>query len=167
MTTATALPKAPREVLVDATTLGLAPAFRRAVELTVRDVRAAGFRIRIFETIRTDERQRFLHGFGRLYDDGRGIVTHSMTARKTWHYYGLAADLVEDDETPWKAPPEFWNTYGRIAERHGLTWGGRWQFLDLPHCQWGRCRRSPSEATSALYDRVGMRGIWKAVGAAA
>ena len=34
----------------------------------------------VAETLRTDERQEFLYGFGRDYDDGRGIVTHSRAA---------------------------------------------------------------------------------------
>jgi len=31
---------------------------------------------------------------------------------------------------------QWWNTYGRAAEAHGLVWGGRWKMRDLPHVQW-------------------------------
>lgn len=149
-----------------ATVAGLAPQFRRAVEQVMDDMRAQGWKPRIFETIRTNERQAYLYGFGRDYDDGRGPVTKAPTADRGWHFFGLAVDVVEDDATPWKAPQAFWQALGASAERHGCTWGGRWKTVDLPHIQWGKCRVSPSYRARSLYAQGGMEAVWKAVGAA-
>ena len=41
-----------------------------------------------------------------------------------------------DGKPTWNVPNEWWETYGRAAEAHGLVWGGRWRMRDLPHVQW-------------------------------
>lgn len=143
----------------------LAPQFRVAVERILADMKAAGWKCRVFESVRTNERQQYLYGFGRDYDDGRGPVTKARTALGGWHFYGLAVDIVEDDATPWVAPQAFWQALGRAAERHGCKWGGRWETVDLPHVQFGKCRVSPSEKSRLLYAKGGHVAVWKAVGA--
>lgn len=145
--------------------LPLAPKFRAAVEAIVADMHAAGFKVRVFETLRTNERQEFLHGFGRLYDDGRGPVTKAKTAEHGWHFFGLAADLVEDDGTPWLAPQAFWQALGAAAELHDCTWGGRWTIVDLPHVQFGTLRTSPSPRAMQLYEQGGFEAVWAEVNA--
>lgn len=157
--------KIPAEVKVQSGLKDLAPAFRLALVSTVSDMKSLGHRPRIFETLRTKERQAHIYGFGRDYDDGRGIVTHASSHLSTWHGYGLAADVVEDDATPWNATPQFWNDLGVCAEKHGLTWGGRWTFVDLPHVQWGKCRRSPSDNARFILQNGGVEAVWKAVNA--
>lgn len=158
------LPLPPPEVPRISSLVGLAPKFRQAVEAILADVD----RERVFETLRSDERQRFLYGFGREYDDAgapRGPVTKARTAMGGWHFYGLAVDIVEDDATPWIAPNAFWQSLGLAAERHGCKWGGRWKRVDLPHVQWGRCRKSPSQRSVELYRTGGLEAVWRAVGA--
>lgn len=145
--------------------VGLAPKFRRAVEAIVDEMQEKGYKVRVFETLRSNERQAFLYGFGREYDDGRGPVTRARTAESGWHFYGLAADLVEDDSSPWIAPQKFWQELGLIAEQHGCTWGGRWERVDFPHVQWGPCRRSPSHRAAELYRTGGRESVWQEVGA--
>lgn len=169
------LPRPPREVPVVRTLDGLAPKFRDALLATVRDMEAWGYDPLIFETLRTDERQQFLHGFSRKYDDGRGRVTNSRDADESWHFYGLAADIVSAT-LYWKAPWDFWATLGLAARRNGLRWGADWdndgessdeRFADRPHVQWGApMRRSPSPLARRLYDAGGARRVWQAVGAA-
>jgi hypothetical protein len=154
-------PKPPKEVKVQAALDGLAPQFRKALEKTVARMVVLGHKPRIFETVRTAERQAFLYGFGRKYDDGRGVVTNSQSNLKTWHGYGLAADIVEDDATPWNATSAFWNDLGACAEACGLEWGGRWRFLDLPHVQWGKCRRSPSQVAINALAKHGVAEVWR------
>lgn len=159
-----ALKKPPAEVPRIWRLDALAPKFRHSVEAILADVEKE----RVFETLRTDERQRFLYGFGREYDDPktpRGPVTNAPTAVDGWHFYGLAVDIVEDDLTPWIAPNAFWQSLGLSAERHGCTWGGRWPRVDLPHVQWGKCRRSPSRKSLDLYASGGREAVWRAVGA--
>jgi len=158
------LPPPPAEVPRIWTLDRLAPRFRDAVEAILVDVQKE----RVFETLRSDERQRFLYGFGREYDDligPRGAVTNARTAMGGWHFYGLAVDIVEDDATPWIAPAAFWQSLGLAAERHGCAWGGRWKRVDLPHVQWGKCRKSPSQRARVLYQSGGLEAVWREVGA--
>lgn len=159
------LPKPPSEVPRQSSLDPLAPKFRAAVEHVIADMQRQGWRVRVFETVRTNERQEYLYGFGRDYDDGRGPVTAARTASLGWHHYGLAADLVEDDATPWVAPQAFWQALGLAAEAHGCTWGGRWTRVDLPHIQWGLCRTSPSWRALQLKREGGLPAVWVAVGA--
>ena len=123
------LPAAPAEVPVQSDTSLLAPFFREAVERVVADMKAWGYTPQIFETMRTNERQAFLYGFGRTYDDGRGVVTHSQSADDTWHGYGLAVDII-CARRKWDVGPHFWNVLGTSARsttkasRTGHTFSG-------------------------------------------
>jgi len=152
----------------------LAPRFRAAVETVLDEMTTAHWPARVIETLRHDARQRFLYGFGRSYDDGRGIVTHSQTADETWHGFGLAVDIVHGRQL-WAAPTEFWQALGAAAARLKLTWGGDWNangipdehFLDRPHLQWGPpMRRSPSPRAARIVAERGLTALWKEVGAA-
>lgn len=154
------LPKPPAEVPVISRVNALAPKMQVAVEAIIKGMADAGHKAKVFETLRTAERQAFLYGFGRQYDDGRGTVTKVQDARRGWHFFGLAVDIVESDATPWNASQAFWQTLGKLAEQHGLTWGGRWKFLDLPHCQFANCPTSPTDLDRSLYAEAGMEAVW-------
>ena len=168
------LPKPPAEVPVERDLIYCAPRLVSAVKLVVADLEAWGYDPLVFETIRTQERQAFLHGFSRQYDDGRGRVTNSHDADESWHFYGLAVDIVSQSRY-WNAPRDFWRTLGLAAQRHGLRWGADWdhdgdtgdeRFKDFPHVQWGPpMRRSPSAAARRLYDIGGRPRVWREVGA--
>src|ERR1035437_5224520 len=80
-----------------------APQFAAALAAAVAEVPNAV----IFETLRTNERQAWLAGFGVLYDDGRGVVTHAQTAEYGWHFFGLAADVIHA-RMEWNAPDSWW-----------------------------------------------------------
>lgn len=155
------LPLPPREVPVDRSLAQLAPQFRGAVARVLWQLPTA----RLEETFRTPERQAFLYGFGRDYDDGRGIVTQAPTALYSWHGYGLGADLVHAT-MKWDAPRSWFRLLGEVAQAHGLTWGGTWKRPDLPHVQWGKCKDSPSDDARRLYAEGGLHAVWRAVGAA-
>lgn len=168
------LPKPPAEVPVQWSLDGLAPQFRAAVDRVLARMRTEGHDPTVFETLRTEERQRFIYGFGRDYDDGRGIVTHSDSAADTWHGYGLAVDIVSKSRL-WSADPMFWFALGAAARAEGLLWGADWnnngssddeRFVDRPHVQWGRMRRSPSSRAVALKTTGGNAAVWREVGAA-
>lgn len=149
----------PKAVPVDRRLDVLAPAFRRKIDAVLEAVPYAT----VAETLRTDARQRFLYGFGRDYDDGRGIVTYSDTALDTWHHYGLAADLIHQTKG-WEAPMQWWQQLGAAAKAHGLIWGGDWTFRDYPHLQWGApMRRSPSPSAAKLLADGGVEAVWRAV----
>lgn len=163
------------------TRLGLAPAHVRAARVSTLDGLPSGFRRKldalvagmredghppiVFETWRTDARQAYLFGYGREWDDGRGVVTNSRTGATTWHGYGLAADLVCADRQH-DATPGFWRSMGEHARRVGLEWGGDWAgFPDRPHVQWSPMRRSPSTIAQAAHREGRIADIWRLVGA--
>lgn len=156
------LPAPPPEVPCDTSIGGLAPRFLAAVMRVLQAVPEAV----IVETCRTEARQAYLYGFGRFYDDGRGVVTRAESARSGWHFYGLAVDVVHRT-LRWDAPPAWWRRVGDAARKEGLAWGGDWpQFPDSPHIQWGApMRRSPSDEARALYAQGGKAAVWRAVGA--
>ena len=166
--------KVPAEVPVVRDLSVLAPRFRSALERVLETMRGLGFTPLVAETLRTDARQTFLYGFGRDYDDGRGVVTHAADADETWHGYGLAADVVCAKHL-WGATPAFWEALGRACARERLTWGGDWDgdgdsrdetFLDRPHIQWGPpMRRSPSPRAGRLLAQGGPPLVWREVGA--
>lgn len=148
-----------------ATLEGLAPGFRRKLDALVAAMRGDGHRPLVFETMRTDARQAYLFGYGREWDDGRGVVTNSRTGATTWHGYGLAADLVCADRLH-DATTGFWRSMGVHASRLELEWGGAWaNFPDRPHVQWAPMRRSPSDRAQALYAAGNVAEVWRIVGA--
>lgn len=111
----------------------------------------------VSETLRTDERQEWLHGFGRSYDDDRGIVTMAATADHGWHKFGLAVDL--------KRPPT--EEEAEKLRAANISLGMDWQkFVDPPHLQWGEpMRQAPSERAADLYRTEGVEALWRVVGA--
>lgn len=169
---------------------GLAPLFRAALEDAVNECQSltistklSGDRrailpldVVIFETLRSDELQAIYFAQG---------TTAAKTARGSWHFYGLAADLIskrfewfdgEEARAQWPDAKDraavgaaWFRAVGEVCIKHGLEWGGNWHHPDLPHVQWGKCHDSPHEAP-AIYDRAGggdagRRAVWLAVGA--
>lgn len=164
--------KPPAEVPRETSLAGLAPSFRLHVEQILDEMAVAGFDPIVAETLRTDARQRFLYGFGREYDDGRGIVTHSSDADETWHSFGLAVDIWSRSKL-WRAPDEFWKKLHQLVRQHGLLSGADWDNdgvmddWDKPHFQWGApMRRSPSPRASRVKETGGNAAVWTEVGAA-
>ena len=165
MSPALALPAPPPEIPVYRSLAGLAPGFADRLQRLLIAMRADGLNPMIAETLRSDDRQRWLYGFGREYDDGRGIVTNSEDADESWHAFGLAADVWEVTHL-WRAPHAFWTALGLHAEAQGLAWGGRWHRADLPHVQFGHPMRvSPSPKAARLQAAGGNEAVWKDVGA--
>lgn len=161
------LPLPTHEVPINRDLSVLAPKFRIKVERLITMLNTEhGKDAFVFETLRTTERQGFLYGFGRVYDDGRGVVTHSRDADESWHHYGLAVDIISKSKE-WDAPYTFWRDLGASARSLGLHWGGDWRsFQDLPHVQWGEpMRDSPSPRAARLLAQGGLPAVWKEVGA--
>ena len=143
----------------------LAPRFAEKVRLLLEAMAAQGLPSRVAETLRTTERQAFLYGFGRFYDDGRGTVTNAATTNTTWHGYGLAVDIVHA-VMQWDAPESYWIALRDTAERVGLASGARWTTKDRPHVQWTPMRVTPSVNAVTLRADGGLPAVWRAVGAA-
>jgi hypothetical protein len=175
----TTLPKPPREVPRQTSLDGLAPGFAARLRQLLRVLEAGGFMPVVAETVRTAERQAFLYGFGRTYDDGRGIVTRASSHLSSLHGYGLAADVWNAAlPKPWMLGESFRRALRGaclvVNLRHGDDWnmdGSRAgeQFLDGPHVQWaeGGMGRSPTPDDAALLATQGMEAVWKKYGASA
>lgn len=166
-TTARRLPPPPPEVPCVCSLDGLAPKFRvKVVQLQDAMVARGLARPKVSESTRTDARQAYLYGFGRRYDDGRGIVTACTSAETSWHGYGLAVDLVHPT-LEWSAPPSYFDAIGEEARKLGLRWGGDWHHPDRPHVQWGApMRDSPSDHGMDLFEAGNIAEVWREVGAA-
>ena len=118
-----------------------------------------GYDMALLEGYRSPERQNMLAAKG-------GHVTQAK-AWQSYHQYGLAADcafmragkLVISERDPWAM--RGYELFGQVAEQIGLTWGGRWQMLDLGHVEWRRPGRNSQRAkplgltqTVTVCDRV-------------
>jgi hypothetical protein len=132
---------------------GLAPKFRAAL-LSVFPALDAGY---VSESLRTDARQRWLYGFGREYDDDRGIVTNAPTGATGWHMFGVALDFKDAALVAANAEK---------LRAAGLALGMDWpRFKDGPHVQAGApMRQSPSPEAAALFASGGYEAVWNAVG---
>jgi len=73
------------------------------------------------------------------YNQGRttpGNVVTQARPGDSYHQYGLAFDVVPTEYLGlpgWNPSGPHWAKIGEIAERLGLTWGGRWSNPDKPH----------------------------------
>lgn len=108
--------------------------FRQRLLLAYRLMRDEhGYEMALIEGYRSPERQTLLASLG-------AHVTNAA-AWQSYHQHGLAADsaflragkLVISERDPWAA--KGYELYGEVAQRVGLTWGGRWQNADLGHVE--------------------------------
>jgi peptidoglycan LD-endopeptidase CwlK len=108
--------------------------FQQRVLLLYRLMREEhGYEMVLLEGYRSPERQAFLASMG-------SNVTHAGPWQ-SYHQYGHAADsaflrdgkLVISERDPWAM--RGYELYGEVAQRLGLTWGGRWKNADLGHIE--------------------------------
>ena len=173
------LPLPPPEVPNQRSIELLAPAMRRTVTelLALRTARFSDGRAAndedslslLFETLRTNARQQFLYGFGRDYDDVRGIVTGAYDASWSMHGYGLAIDIIHP-KLLYKAPDSWWKQLADDYEAVGLRPGRSFKRVDSPHAQWLGIGATRCPATPTAQDRVDFRAnrislVWKRYGA--
>lgn len=158
----------------------LAPKFRAKVDQVLDGLRARGWAGACAkETQRTNERAVWLYGFGRDYDDDRGIVTNVPNAFSGWHFFCLATDFGLKGRDG--APQKFYQDVFELCEAEGLTSGQDWNhndipdtqepgkhFCDNPHAQWWieGMHVSPTPHAKELYDQGGLQAVWQALGAA-
>lgn len=158
----------------------LAPKFRAKVDRVLQGLRDRGWAgAYARETQRTNERAVWLYGFGRDYDDDRGVVTNAPNAYSGWHFFCLAADFGLKGRDG--APARFYQDVFELCEREGLTSGQDWNhdgipdaqqpgkhFCDLPHAQWWieGMHATPSPNAKVLYEQGGLPAVWAALEAA-
>lgn len=92
----------------------------------------------VVEGVRTRARQAALYAQGRsapgpivTYKDG---VVHPSNHQPHRDGVGYALDAAFIGPEPF-ALSHPWEAYGEALERHGIAWGGRWSFADLPHAE--------------------------------
>lgn len=169
----------------------LAPLFRESVLTAIEVCHAQGLDARLWETCRSAKLQELYWHRGRPPTPAfPGPVTWQRDARKSWHFYGLAVDVVSISQGWFVVTPAMLNGmsgaqavtfraavarhrddwYHAVADiflAHGCAWGGHWTKPDTPHFQWGRCRPTPSQLSLDAVTIGGVQAVWKLVGAAA
>lgn len=154
----------------------LAPGFRTKLTVALLRLGTMGWHPVVIESLRTNERQAWLYGMGRTWDDGRGIVTQAPDASHGWHLYGLAVDVAALGHEDGSAPAQFYRDLGTCAMAAGLTWGGDWNrngeadehHPDRPHVQWycDGMLVTPSDHARELRASGGNTAVWQALHAA-
>ncbi len=99
----------------------LHPKVRKAIKATLVDMKSEGIEIFVFEAFRSPVRQNFLYAQGRT-TPGK-IVTYAR-AWRSYHQYGLAADLVfgGPGKWTWNEPKKgAWKKLHSIGKSHGLA----------------------------------------------
>lgn len=139
----------------------LPPGMRAQVDCTMDKLKAGGWDAIVYETYRSDERQRFLYSYGRTRPGPK--VTNAKDASTTVHHYRLAVDIIH--RTRGWDHPRFFKWVGIHAESCGLVAGAFWKrFPDQPHAQFGAWDGAPPAWARALVkDSVGI--VWLRVGA--
>jgi len=136
---------------------------RERLELWRVGCRHLGLVVDVIETGRTEARQAWLYGRGRLdvpYARRGLIVTHVSPRTADGEPNPKARHLLIDGQCAawdflithqrndagtivalpdlWKRGPNAWGVAGSIAVGLGLVWGGEWSFFDLGHIQGDR-----------------------------
>lgn len=99
----------------------LEPKTRALVQQIVAESTAAGQPLIVYETYRSQARQKVLFDKGASKLETVGV-----------HHYGLACDIVKDigGDPSWKGSFDF---LGVLAKKHKLIWGGDWGTPNQPH----------------------------------
>ena len=126
----------------------LFPPFRAQIYNLLRRLSLAGVELHPFETWRSNSRQDELFVAGRS----------KATAGRSFHQYGLAADLVGGGPGKWTWDGVDWAVAGVAAAELGIVWGGDWQFSDKAHFQY---RTSMTiESIKSAVDEGGILYLW-------
>ena len=136
----------------------LAPRMRESVGDALTECWAAGFDAVVYEALRSNELAAMYFQLG---------ASKARTAFRTWHFYGLAVDVISKSRA-WKAwdDPTWRDGVVRIFKAHGMDWGGDWKsFKDMPHFQWDTCKPSPSDDAIRLFNSGGIQLVQRVVGA--
>ena len=90
----------------------------------------SGLNVKVTETVRDDEYQRYLAANGYAAKTATVPTFHSAKA-------GLAFDICKNVKGHEYDDLSFFDRCGQIAKQVGFSWGGDWKsFKDRPHIQW-------------------------------
>jgi peptidoglycan L-alanyl-D-glutamate endopeptidase CwlK len=133
------------------------------VQAVLDELLACGVAYWAVEGFRTYDRSRELFAQGRTTPGP--IVTRAGPGQSA-HNFGLAVDLVRDGymdraglQPDWR--PESYTPLGPVVAKHGLIWGGDWQFKDNPHVQWPGFVTAPQlEPIRHAFEAGGLAAAW-------
>ncbi len=119
---------------------GVHPTLTLKVQRIIAACHELGLEMAVTDGVRTTDQQQKLYAQGRtapgnIVTNCDGVTTKSNHQVKD-DGFGHAVDLVflVGGRPSWdKALP--WHILGAMAQQQGLTWGGSWKFLDLPHVE--------------------------------
>lgn len=138
----------------------LYPPFRKRIEALIEECARQGITLKVRETYRSPERQQA------IYDSAKGSGTNAE-AFKSWHQYGLAADLAPTIDKSAGLPSEA-AVLARVNAIQqelglGLVWGGNFRsFYDGWHFEKPAQWISLKEARSYLNRGDGyLEAVWK------
>jgi peptidoglycan LD-endopeptidase CwlK len=135
----------------------------KQVECVEKRLKDGGWTYKIYETYRSDRRQRWLYAQGRTRPGPR--VTNVATAQTGNHYWGLGIDIIHGTRL-W-SHERFFYWLGQHYEACGMVAGAFWKrFPDAPHGQfaaWESASRRPDWARR--YMAAGHRdSLWLRLG---
>jgi peptidoglycan L-alanyl-D-glutamate endopeptidase CwlK len=112
----------------------LAPEVRLLARRLVEESVAQGINVKVIDGSRTYAEQDALYAQGRSQP---GQVVTKAKGGQSWHNFGLAFDvgIFSEDGKTYHGEHKDYARVGVIGESLGLTWGGRWDFVDEPHFQ--------------------------------
>ena len=103
---------------------------RANCEMFLALCKEAGLNVKVTETVRDDEYQRYLAANGYASKKATRPTFHSVKA-------GLAFDICKNVKGHEYDDLSFFDKCGQIAKQVGFSWGGDWKsFKDRPHIQW-------------------------------
>ena len=112
---------------------------RANCEMFLALCKEAGLNVKVTETVRDDEYQRYLAANGYASKKATRPTFHSVKA-------GLAFDICKNVKGHEYDDLSFFDRCGQIAKQVGFSWGGDWKsFKDRPHIQWEIGRASCRE----------------------
>lgn len=139
------------------------PDFVKRVNTIIDQLRGEGFDVRVVDGFRTfsEQQQRF--------EQGRtvpGTVLTDRQAGHSWHNYGLAVDIVLNDDDGHPVWPEnsssFWQRLGDVALTQGCLWGG---VSGYPaHLEYHPdCSRDDAACFIDDFESHGLEAVWERI----
>jgi peptidoglycan L-alanyl-D-glutamate endopeptidase CwlK len=118
---------------------GCHPELKARVLTIIAALARQGHQVVLTQGVRSAAQQQALYAQGR-YRPGKVVTNCDGVIKVSNHQvkadgYGHAVDVAwrtTRGDVTWEGP---WETLGRLAQTHGLIWGGTWRFRDLCHLE--------------------------------
>jgi hypothetical protein len=139
------------------------PDFVALVNGMIAQLRGEGYDVRVIGGFRSfaEQQQRFEQG-----RRSPGAILTDAEGGHSWHNYGLAVDIVLNDDDGRPAWPEecamFWQRLGDVAVAHGAVWGGLFGYP--AHVEYHpRFERDHAGSLIEQFESHGLEAIWERI----